>query len=255
MKFIDLQNMYIKREKNPRKIDEQVAKEIIFDYLQITNRKSLNVKSNSYVEALMLEYLNVKGTKKEEILLNLFKQYKMNYQASVREGIYHLLSKVDERDEKINPRNWPGIISVERKKNKYILDTQIGKIEVYKATKIIKSPVLERPLSGYCYQRTYEYLKENPEYSAIISYLPNFFYGGMYHAYLKKDNCVFDIASNAYYKDMESANKVLNGEIVETLSLKEVRRRERILNRTIEKIPKDCGLLNVGLYYEIKNKR
>ena len=99
------------------------------------------------------------------------------------------------------------------------------------------------------------YRRLTEEYSAIISYLPNFFYGGMYHAYLKKDDGVFDIAANAYYKNMESANKVLNGEIVETLSLKEVRRRERILNRTIEGIPKDCGLLNVGLYYELKNKR
>ena len=202
----------------------------------------------------MLEYLKVKGTSKEEILLNLFKKYKMNYQASVREGIYHLLIKEDERVPNIKAKNWPGINSVKKEDNKYILDTQIGQIEVYKATQLISSSVLDRQLSGFCYERTYDFLKQNPEYSAVIAYLPNFFYGGMYHAYLKKEDEVFDIAANAYYKDIASANKVLNGEIIETMDLRQIRKKEKILNKTIEGLPRNCALLNIGLYYEIKNK-
>ena len=254
MKLSDFRHVYNEKELKPSKKNEEIAKVIAASYLKTINEKYLYVDCDTYLEAIFLEYLKVKGTPKEEVLLNLLKEHNINYQATVREGIYHLLVKETERIPNVKAKNWPGINSVKKENNKYILDTQIGRIEVYKATEMISSPVLNKQLGGCCYERTYDFLKQNPDYKATIAYLPNFFTGGMYHAYLENEDGVFDIAANAYYKDLDSAEKVLKGEKVETLSLKEAKNKIKVLRKTIDNLPKTDELLNVGLYYEIKNK-
>ena len=254
MKLIDFDHMYTKREINTIDKAEDIAKEIVEKYLDSINEKQID-GGPTYIDAILIEYQRVRGTKKEEILTKLLDEYHMRYHAAVREAIHHILTKEDERVPNIKGKNMPGIISVKKEGKKYKIDTKIGQIEVYKATDVLSSPVLEKLLKGQCYDRTYDYIKENPQYNAVVSYLPFFFEGGVYHAYAKNKDYILDIAANAFYEDLESANKVLNGEIVADLTLKEVKSKIKVLRRTIAELPKESPLLSVGLYYDIKNKR
>ena len=111
----------------------------------------------------------------------------------------------------------------------YTVETNIGTINVAKASVLFSGTtsahIFQKPLMGECYARSYDFLKENRDYHAVLSYMPNFFYGGHYHAYLEKDSKTLDIASNAFYESKESADKVLNGKIIAKLSYEEVERQ------------------------------
>ena len=106
---------------------------------------------------------------------------------------------------------------------------------------------------GQCYERTYDFLKKNRDYKAVLAYMPHFFCGGNYHAYLEKDSEVLDIASNAFYSSKESIDKIFCGEIIAKLSYSQVQEKFNIIRKTTPEINSKQKLLTLALYYDRKN--
>lgn len=72
----------------------------------------------------------------------------------------------------------------------------------------------ERKLAGECFDRTLELVSMTQDSKAIVSYLPNLFVGGYYHAYVKlSDGTIIDPACDLVLLN-EEAKKLLSGEIV-----------------------------------------
>ena len=176
---------------------------------------------------------------------------------SIHNAIYYLLATDREYDNTIDPLLWPGINDIKRNESKYILSTILGTIEVYKASEILSDSksyhIFEKDLMGQCYERTYDFLRENNDYRVVLSYMPNFFYGGHYHAYLEKDNEVLDIASNALYYSEQSINKILCGETLSKLTYKQLKQKFNTIKNTIPNIGSKNKLLTLALYYDRKN--
>lgn len=93
---------------------------------------------------------------------------------------------------------------------------------------------------------------ENNDYQAVLSYMPNFFYGGHYHAYLKKDGNVLDIALNAFYTSKESIDKILCGKVIAELTYKQVQKKFKAIKNIVPNVDSKQKLLTLALYYDRK---
>ena len=163
-------------------------------------------------DRFLVNYVELSKYQKDDIALYLKKQ-NYNKQALLNEYIYDYLS--------VNPlvkiEDVPIVNKVTTVDNKTILDTNIGKIKLGKASEYFKdtksSYIFNKKLTGECFDRTLEFVKENEEYDAIVSYVPNIFVGGHYHAYAKCDDTIVDPASNAIYFD-NTGNLIEQGEII-----------------------------------------
>ena len=163
-------------------------------------------------DRFLVNYVELSKYQKDDIALYLKKQ-NYNKQALLNEYIYDYLS--------VNPlvkiEDVPIVNKVTTVDNKTILDTNIGKIKLGKASEYFKdtksSYIFNKKLTGECFDRTLEFVKENEEYEAIVSYVPNIFVGGHYHAYAKCDDTIVDPASNAIYFD-NTGNLIEQGDII-----------------------------------------
>ena len=163
-------------------------------------------------DRFLVNYVELSKYQKDDIALYLKKQ-NYNKQALLNEYIYDYLS--------VNPlvkiEDVPIVNKVTTVDNKTILDTNIGMIKLGKASEYFKdtksSYILNKKLTGECFDRTLEFVKENEEYDAIVSYVPNIFVGGHYHAYAKCDDTIVDPASNAIYFD-NTGNLIEQGDII-----------------------------------------
>lgn len=163
-------------------------------------------------DRFLVNYVELSKYQKDDIALYLKKQ-NYNKQALLNEYIYDYLS--------VNPlvkiEDVPIVNKVTTVDNKTILDTNIGKIKLGKASEYFKdtksSYIFNKKLTGECFDRTLEFVKENEEYDAIVSYVPNIFVGGHYHAYAKCDDTIVDPASNAIYFD-NTGNLIEQGDII-----------------------------------------
>ena len=176
---------------------------------------------------------------------------------SIHNAIYYLLATERECADSVNPASWPGINDIKMLESKYILDTVLGNIEVFKASKLFSDSlsyhIFNKELMGQCYERTYDFLRENRDYQAVLAYMPNFFFGGNYHAYLEKDGRVLDIASNAFYSSKESIDKIFCGEVIAKLTWKQVQQKFEQIKNTTSNISSRQKLLTLTLYYDNKN--
>lgn len=108
---------------------------------------------------------------------------------------------------------------------------------------------------GQCHDRTWDFLKENPDYQAVLAYMLNFFLGGHYHAYLEKDGNVLDIAANAFYDNPDSIEKIFNGEIIKKVTYKQAIDDFERVKRKMPGVQNSQKLLTLSLYYDIKQKK
>ncbi len=140
-----------------------------------------------------------------------------------------------------------------------MLETILGTIEVYKASDVLSKSksihIFDKPLNGQCYKKTYDFIKENHDYRAVLSYLPNFFYRGHYHAYLEKGSTILDIAANALYTSSNSANKILRGETLARLSYQQIKQKHKVLKMHAKELDSQQKLLNLALYYDYTKKK
>ena len=246
------------REENPNCEERVISDSILDEYTKINSSHSLPHESTGDpLEDLLYNYFLIKGTKNEKLITKLLELNGFKYSNSIHNAIYYLLGKKEELAPlKINPLLWPGIKSIASLNNAYTLNTKLGIVKVAKANKIFEntnsSYIFNLPLMGNCFSRTYDFLRENPkEYKAVLSYQPNFFCEGYYHAYLENDTHVLDIASNAYYLK-EEAMKVLCGDIITKLTYEEVEEQSKKLQEEIPEVIEKPKLKILTLYHDIK---
>lgn len=258
MRYNDFYKQAKLREKKPNQKDNLIAETFISRYLEEMHKTELSYQIGTPIEKLLYEYFLIKGTKNEKIFLNLLNSYNFNYASSIHNAIYYLLATDREYVENVNPLLWPGINNIKKDESKYILNTILGIIEVYKADEILFDSdsyhIFEKDLIGHCCERSYDFLRENKDYKVVLSYMPNFFYGGHYHTYLESDNGVLDIESNALYCSKQSIDKILCGEILAKLTYKQVNKKFKTLINTAPNIKQKNKLLTLALYYDRKKK-
>lgn len=214
----------------------------------------------NFIESLLYNYFRDKGTQNEDIMIKILESYNFNYSMSIHNAIYYLMGKPEEKEEGITPLSWPGMYDITSKGFQYTLNTKLGKIELYKASDFFanhpSSYIFVKPLMNQCYDRTYDFIKENRDYTAVLSYMPNFFRGGHYHAYLERGSEVLDIASNSFYESKEFADKVLTGELVKKVSFEQIEEDYARVKRECPDLERDDKKLHIlTLYYDINNNK
>lgn len=258
MKYEDLCKQWNLREKRSENKNSLIAKEVLLKYLEKIKETELPYQiTNNAINSLIYNYFYIKDSDNESKINEILNLYNFNYSMSIHNAIYYLLATEREYVDCIDPLSWPGVKEINISDSKYSLNTILGNIEVYKASEIFSSTsseyIFNKNLMGECYGRTYDFLKENRDYHAVLSFMPHFFYGGHYHAYLEKDGNVLDIASNAFYDSKYSIDKIFCGEIIAKLSYTQVQKKFKMLKKTTPKISSKPKLLTLALYYDRKN--
>ena len=261
MNYTDLSKLYEKREQKANEQDNKIAGKVLLEFSKKYNLP--NHITGNHIEDLLYNYFLLKNTPVIDELETIMNKYKFNYTMSIHNAIYYLLGmRQDTLILDSNPSLWPGIESIKQVDNIYTLKTTIGEIKVSKASKIFEGTNVEyifnKPLMGQCYRRSYDFVREKQDdYDVVLSYMPNFFYGGHYHAYLESDNAVLDIAANSYYHTKEDASKILNGTIIRKLNYKKIEEDYKVLCHHIPelKFMNNPKLLTLALYNDYRNER
>lgn len=256
MRYEDFYRQEQLRVIRPNLKNEQIAKRVL---LELSKKDLPYPIIEEFSESLLYNYFYLKGTEYEMEFNELLNLYNFNYSMSIHNAIYFLLATENEHVDCIDPLKWPGVHEIHMVDSKYVLKTIMGKIEVYKASEQFQSTnskyIFDKKLMGKCYERTYDFVKENRDYQVLLSYMPNFFYGGSYHAYLEKDNQVLDIASNALYSSKESISKIFRGEEIARLSYPQIEKKFSYIKKRIPRIKDKQKLLILTLYYDKKNMK
>ena len=203
------------KEEVMRKADKQVLEQVLMYFKHLAICYNLPYKELTKLQdTFIYNYVELSKYQKDEVLL-LLKQKNCNQQALLNECIYETLSS----NPLINIEDVPLINKAINDKDKMILETTVGTIRLGKASEYFKdtksSYIFNKKLTGECFDRTLEFVKENEEYDAIVSYVPNIFVGGHYHAYAKCNDTIVDSASNAIYFD-NTGNLIEQGDIIFT---------------------------------------
>ena len=203
------------KEEVMREADKQVLEQVLMYFKHLAIRYNLPYKELTKLQdTFIYNYVELSKYQKDEVLL-LLKQKNCNQQALLNECIYEALSS----NPLINIKDVPLINKATNDKDKMILETTFGTIRLGKASEYFKdtksSYIFNKKLTGECFDRTLEFVKENEEYDAIVSYVPNIFVGGHYHAYAKCNDTIVDSASNAIYFD-NTGNLIEQGDIIFT---------------------------------------
>lgn len=176
----------------------------------------------------------------KEILDTILKQFATNKNAFILNTIKNTLIM-----EKIPKYPGIGIEKITKKDTLYNVSSILGEIKVEKASQ--KWP-LKQSLSGKLSQECFEFVKENPNWKVVLSYIPNYFYKGYYHAYLKNEEYVLDIARNMVL-EKKMGEILLDGEIFKELTLEEIEREKNILREQIIGFRENEYLLGILTWY------
>lgn len=241
-----IDKQYLDTEDRYLDLNQTVAEYIISEYRNLSTYYNFNGEP---LDVLLGNYFYLKSKNEHYVLEEILNKYCFNYTSSIHNAIYDLLLVNEDR-----ALLWPGVKEIEKCNELYKLNTKNGLIKVSKASSIFKnhksSYIFERNLRGKCFVRTLDFLKENNDYKAVLSYDDNLFVGGHYHAYLEKDNQTIDIASNALYDNIADKEKAFRGEIIKKLSFDEV---IDSFNKVLEEVPmidkNDDKLQVLALYY------
>lgn len=242
-------------EKRYAKVEEIIAQEIIKEYLLFYPfALNQNQQTINKMQSLFEYYHDAKLCGSTVVFDSLLKKNRFNYSLSIKTAIFALLNNFLDYNQ-IRAINYPGVYDIKKEGSLYTLDTCLGKLKVYKASEEIDSYILKQQLSRLCYQRSYEFMKQNQEYEAILSYIQNFFIGGHFHVYLKNNEQVLDIASNALYEDLLSASKILNGQTLAQKNYEEAMEEISDLCVLVPKLRFLPPLKSLSLYYKMKNSK
>ena len=203
------------KEEVMREADKQVLEQVLMYFKHLAIRYNLPYKELTKLQdTFIYNYVELSKYQKDEVSL-LLKQKNCNQQALLNECIYEALSS----NPLINIKDVPLINKATNDKDKMILETTVGTIRLGKASEYFKdtksSCIFNKKLSGECFDRTLEFVRENEEYDAVVSYIPNIFVGGHYHAYAKCNDTIVDSASNTIYFD-NTGELIEQGDIILT---------------------------------------
>lgn len=262
MTLQDLYDFQMKRITIPEIQETNIAINVLSSYLAQQPPHKLPYQfQGKPIEDLLKNYFILKGTPDGKLLENIMRRYNFNYSSSICNALHYLLCRPEDLMHHESYKSWPGVVSCQEQNNFYTLKSKIGTIKFYKASELFKnshlSYIFDKKLSGYCYARTYEVLTEMPdETKAVISLMPNFFYGGYYHVYAKINGGILDIASNCFYENIKDSRKILNGEIIKEVTLHDIEEDYWHLSKKIPQIGPACNFdkLNaLSIYYDYQN--
>jgi len=236
--------------------ENEISALIIRQYYNLTQDTGV-IFTGSGVLDVFYNYFRVKGTNNEKVLLDLLYKFDFDFSMSIHNSIYYLLGKKEELKEGcVSPLGWPGVNSYTRNGSDFVVNTNLGKIKVRRASDIIESEVFKKHLMNQCYERTYDFLKENRDYRAVLSLMPSFLSGDHYHAYLEKDGNILDIAANAYYEDKKSIDTIFCGEEIVSLTYDEVEEEHMTLKRIYPNLRNNYKLHSIAVYHDkVRNKK
>lgn len=155
-------------------------------------------ETKSIVDRLFVNYLNLYEANPKEVsrILN-----GTNFQE--RSALHEMLYTFLENEDSNYLGRAPFVNGIKQENGVYNIETKFGTINLKKASDhFMMTPsrfIFKKTLTGMCFDRTTEFVTTNPEYEAIVSYLPNVFAGGYYHAYAKKDDIIVDPACNGIF--------------------------------------------------------
>lgn len=224
----DLLKLVVVGEKYDEHMNEMISNEILIRILE--RHPEYNIYLFKAImagspEALLQICTLMKIQGMEQEVLKRLEEYHAQISWFIRNAT-HVLPTKEELEQSKNQSPWIGIDRIELQKDYYTLSTKLGNITLQKAAPLFKGTpsqaIFEQQLEHLCYKRSYEFIQQNPDYTAVLSYMPNIVYGGHYHVYLEKEEKVLDIAANNYYPSKEASNKVLKGRIIKRLSLEEI---------------------------------
>lgn len=238
--------------------DQRTAERLLEEYWSKRSQYELPWLGSNARNDVLYTYFSVRGKRDETLLEDLFEKYHFRYPMSVHNAIYYLLGKEDElKDTNIKASDWPGVYHIDQTEETiYQLDSILGKIQLYRANQWFQasplSPVFEKPLMSCCHSRTYDFVKTNPSYKAVLSYQPNFFFGGHYHSFARRGDEVVDIAANSYYDRKENWGPILDHEIITELTIEEIEEQSSKLAKDLP--PLTCSkpqkLYVLSLYHD-----
>lgn len=193
--------------------DRNRLKECLIYFKWFAKNNGFDFKdTGNIVDTFFENYPNLYQRYPGEVSLVL-KQKNFKEKSALHEMLYRFLE--DENTNEL--KRMPFVNDIKEENKKYNIDTSLGRISLRKASDYFASTksryIFKKTLAGMCFDRTTEFIEQNPEYQAIVSYLPNVFVGGHYHAYAKKENVIVDAACNAIFLD-GTGEIIEQGEII-----------------------------------------
>lgn len=245
MQLIDLENQYQYREENMQIMNRNKMQEMLKYFFYLCQNNHIRyVQGENLWNTFVDNYysLSEKGFQKEIDLYMKANGFQENA------FIYELL-----HDRNDNHEIQKLII---KQTNKNIISLYNREIEFMDADQYFKNTELEeffktKQLAGECFDRSLELLFYLPNSNVIVSYLPNIFAGGYYHAYISCDNGILvDPASNLVLLNQE-AKDLLNGQIIFSMNQEEVETELKSLGTIHGIVEYDRPqLLKLALFYE-----
>ena len=248
----DLMGYEFKRVDSVKYKNDTIAKKVINEYLRKNNLYFDVYKLPFYnLNHLLNGYYYLKKIGKARELDEILQRYNFNYAFSIRNAIYDLflLERDKRRYQTVKPTLWPGVNSIENNGPLFKVDTVLGTIIVYKASEIIANKIFDQNLCGLCFEVSEKYVTENPEYKVVLSYMPYAFIGGDYHAHLRRDNEVLDLAANALFTD-SSADLLYPRCPITELTLDEMNSTYENLKRQDSEVEDDYKLHVLAIHYD-----
>lgn len=245
MNLMDLERQYQYREEN----------------MQVMNRNKMND---------MLKYFFYLCKKNHTSYFQgngLWNTFVVNYDSLVRKGLqndidFYMKANGFQEDafiyELLHDRNSnQNIHDLIVKKDNYSSITLYNKeIQFMDADQYFENTGLRdffitQKLKEECFDRSLDLLSYIPGSKAVISYLPNIFVGGYYHAYISCVNGILvDPASNLVLLNQEAKN-LLKGQVVFSISKEELHDQLELLNTVNGMSEYDRPqLLKLALFYE-----
>lgn len=234
MTLLQLQLFGLSHQDVELEQNEEIAKNILQDLFSIFPFYQQYEKDPRFFSSLSLLstlYSHI-GNQNESFKI-LFDQILERYSCNPNAFILSYMKKI-LKTEKISKYTGIGVEEVQKTLIGYDFLTKEGRISVQKGSFVFPdSLVLKQNLKRECFQRSLEFLEENPSWNIVLSYLPNYFYKGYYHAYVTHENYLLDIARNAYF-ELESGTNLFHGKTLGQFSLEEIMEWISFLNRFIE---------------------
>ena len=171
MELNEIDEYHLNTEIKYQNLSEQTAEYIISEYRKLGPYHKCD---DNPLASLLYNYFYLKKKGKHQVLEEVLNNYKINYKSSIHNAIFDLLGS--EKDKSLL---WPGVVSEEDDGLLYKLKTNIGIIKVYKASEIFKNTksayIFKRNLRNCCHVRSFDFLSENKDYKAVLSYDNNLF--------------------------------------------------------------------------------
>jgi hypothetical protein len=149
---------------------------------------------------------------------------------------------------------FPSFKGIHRGMYEYELETALGTIKVTPLTRYMKDGkimkfALTKETHGFCHMAAEEFIRENPQYTAITSLVDNQFGEKQYHSYIETPDGYADFANNAHFSKSDF-EKIMHPQELNRVT------GEDLLNQASELSFNDLGenkalLLRLGVHRQI----